>query len=217
MSRLLVLCTLICLGCAKAENEPPPPPADSAALSQPASPQASLDSAAPLPRGIDWARDLDSLAPNPFPAPSGTWVARFDGVGPVVVGLSVAEATARYGPGYAPSADSEGCDYVSIPGGPPGVMVMVEGARLVRVDVYDARIATDRGLRIGDTEADVRRAYSGLVQQESHPYSGPEWHYLVVTPPGDSTHKLIFETNGWRVMGYRVGLAEPVAYIEGCL
>lgn len=170
---------------------------------------------APIPTGIDWARDLDSLAPNPFPAADPRWVVRFDGVGPVVVGLTVAEATARYGAGFEAPPDTEGCYSAAIPRGPRGATVMVEGDRLVRVDVHDARIATDRGVRIGDTEADVRRAYDGLVRVEEHPYSGPEWHYLIVTPQ-DTTHALIFETDGWRVLSYRVGLAWQVAYIEGC-
>lgn len=217
MKGLPIVWFLLCLGCASAERTQDPSAADSAAFAQPASATRAVASDEPIPRGIDWVRDLDSLAPNPFPPPSSRWVARFDGLGRIVVGLTVAEATARYGPGFAPSAESEGCDYVSIPGGPPGAMVMVEGDRLVRVDIFDARIATDRGIRIGDTEADVRRAYPGLVRQEEHPYSGPEWHYLIVTPPDDSAFKLVLETDGWRVVNFRVGLAKPVEYIEGCL
>lgn len=37
-----------------------------------------------------------------------------------------------------------------------------------------------------------------------------------MTPPDDSTYKLVLETNGWRIVSYRVGLAGPVEYIEGC-
>jgi hypothetical protein len=215
MKRHRIACLLLCLGCASA-NDRAPSSTTEAASAGPVTASAAVDSSAPIPSGIDWTRDLDSLAPNPFPPPSPTWIARFDGLGAVVVGLSVAEATARYGPGFAPPPDSEGCDYVSIPGGPPGAMVMVENDRLARIDIYDARLATDRGIRIGDTEADVRRAYPGLVRQEEHPYSGPEWHYLIVTPTRDSTYKLVLEIDGWRVVSFRVGLAKPVEYIEGC-
>lgn len=210
-----ILSLLLCVGCASANTTTLP-----ATAAQPSAERVTAagaaDSSAPIPRGIDWTRELDSLAPNPFPPPSSQWIARFDGLGPVVVGLSVTEATARYGAGFVLPADADGCGYVAIPGGPLGAMAMIENDRLVRIDVYDARIATDRGIRIGDTEADVRRAYPGLVRQEDHPYSGPEWHYLVVTPASDSMYKLVLETNGWRVVSYRVGLAKPVEYIEGC-
>lgn len=211
----LVVLAGVCCASPDADRASSTPDSSLASVSDRSSPPG--DTTDPIPRGIDWARDLDSLAPNPFPPPSADWVARFDGLGPVTVGLSVAAATARYGAGYAPPPGTEGCDYVRIPGGPVGALVMIERDSLVRIDITDARIATDRGVRIGDTETDVRRAYGGLVRQESHPYSGPEWHYLVVTPAQDSTRRIIFETNGWRVISYRVGLAKQVGYIEGCL
>lgn len=179
-------CALLLVACersAPSNNAPSAADSSLASVSDRSSPPG--DSTDPIPRGIDWARDLDSLAPNPFPPPSSDWVARFDGLGPVTVGLSVAAATARYGAGHAPPPDTEGCDCVRIPGGPVGALVMIER--------------------------------DSLVRQESHPYSGPEWHYLIVTPAQDSTRRIIFETDGWRVVSYRVGLASQVGYIEGCL
>ncbi len=93
---------------------------------------------------------------------------------------------------------------------------MIEDARLVRVDIDSSLVATAAGIRVGDTEDDVRRAYGRLVQQRPDPYSGPEWHYLIVTPASDSTYRIIFATNGIRVLNYRVGFRSQVDYIEGC-
>lgn len=68
-----ILCLLLCLGCPAPKNTTP----------------AAADASSPIPRGSDWMRELDSLAPNPFPPPSATWIARFDGLGALAVGLSV--------------------------------------------------------------------------------------------------------------------------------
>jgi hypothetical protein len=43
-------------------------------------------------------------------------------------------------------------------------------------------------------------------------------HYLTVVPPSsaDATYRIIFETDGKRVVNYSAGLKPQVEYVEGC-
>jgi hypothetical protein len=207
--RLLVVGAITLFACARADEQPLPEQTASTATIT------SVADTSGVVHGTDWAL-LDSAAPNPFPPPFAGWIARADGVGEVRVGISADEATKRYGTSFLPPSDSESCAYIELSGAPKDVDVMIESGQLVRIDVRNTRVATDRGVRIGDSEADVRRAYAELVQQTPHPYAGPEWHYLTVRQPNDPVHAIVFETNGKRVLNYRVGVARAVQYIEGC-
>lgn len=112
--------------------------------------------------------------------------------------------------------EKQACDYVSLPVLPAGVGMMVFGDTVVRIDVDTTGIRTREGIRVGTPEPDVVATYAGRVRVESHPYSGPEWHYVIVTPPSDSTFRMIFETDGKRVRSFRVGFRRAVDLIEGC-
>lgn len=164
----------------------------------------------------EWHRDLAADAPNPLPGPDSSWIARFDGLNELRVGQTIDELRTRWGDDLVFAGDSGGCDYAFLRRTPAGVALMIEDARLVRIDIDSSLVATAAGIRVGDTESDVRRVYGSLVQQRPDPYSGPEWHYLVVTPAPDSTFRIIFATNGIRVLNYRVGFRGQVDYIEGC-
>jgi hypothetical protein len=109
----------------------------------------------------------------------------------------------------------DGCGYVAIRDAPDSLGFMVEGRRLVRVEVRGGPTPTAAGARIGDSEARIEALY-GQVRVEPHKYT--DGHYLVVMPgaPADTIHRLVFETDGQRVTTYRAGLFPPVAYVEGC-
>jgi hypothetical protein len=94
--------------------------------------------------------------------------------------------------------------------------VMVENDTIVRFDVRDSILSTEAGARIGDAEAKVLELYRGRVTVEPHKYTGPEGHYLVVATPGDSTLRIVFETNGKTVTTFRAGRRPQVDYVEGC-
>jgi hypothetical protein len=67
------------------------------------------------------------------------------------------------------------------------------------------------------TETQVRALYPGRIRTEPHKYTGPEGHYLLCEPreASDSSYRLIFETDGQRVLNYRAGLRPAVQYVEG--
>lgn len=185
-----------------ADGEPPPTP-DSIAAAAP--------EGAPAP------------APAPTPAEQPAWALRVDGAGPLRVGMTFDEARAALGGDLRmsdlPAGADEGpdrCDYPTSAQLPPGVAVMVQGGRVVRVEVDSGGVPTAEGARIGDTEARVQALYPGRVTVSPHKYT--DGHYLTVRPaaPSDTTHLLVFETDGRVVERFRAGQKPQVQYVEGC-
>jgi hypothetical protein len=152
-----------------------------------------------------------------------SWAVRFDGAGPLRVGMTFEEAKAALGGALAMSAQAAGpdeglsrCQQLQSPSMPAGTWVMLEGQRVVRLDVDSGPVATVEGARIGDTEARVQQLYAGRVTVQPHKYT--DGRYLVVRPSAaaDSTHLLVFETDGNVVTRFRGGRRPQVEYVEGC-
>src|SRR5437763_10683689 len=102
--------------------------------------------------------------------------------------------------------DDTNCFYFHPKTGPPGLAFMVVDGRVARVDVDEkCPIATDRGAKIGDTEAAIRRLYPGRVRVTRHEYV--DGHYLTVVPKERRYrgYRIVFETDGKRVTSYRAG------------
>jgi len=131
--------------------------------------------------------------------------------------MTLAQAnTALGGILNVPSSLDE-CDYVRPKTTPRDVAFMVEKGRISRIDVTNSStIATTAGARIGDTEERIRSLYPGRVISQPHKYT--DGRYLVVTPanPADSAFRIVFETDGTRVLRYRSGIRPAVEYVEGC-
>jgi hypothetical protein len=159
---------------------------------------------------------------HPSQAADPSLTVRPDGVGPVRVGMTMERARTALGHfrlirfDYTAPIDSMACAYGMSVRLPPGVRMMVEGARVVRVDVDSGAVATAEGARVGDTEARIQQLYAGRVQVQPHKYT--DGHYLVVRPAeaSDTTHLLIFETDGRVVQRFRGGQKPQVEYVEGC-
>jgi hypothetical protein len=115
-----------------------------------------------------------------------------------------------------PGAETTGCDYASADGVPAGVTIMVEDGRVGRIEVIKGDVATSTGARIGDSESTVKKLYPQQVNITPHKYT--DGHYLTVVPksPADSAFRIIFETDGVRVLRYRAGILPQVEYVEGC-
>lgn len=130
--------------------------------------------------------------------------------------MTLEQANAALGNDLAIPAKLEECDYVRPKSGPKGIAFMVEQRRISRVDVSEGDIATSAGARIGDSEAKIQSLYPGRVAVQPHKYT--DGHYLVVTPasPADSAYRIVFETDGSKVLRYRSGRQPAVQYVEGC-
>jgi len=139
------------------------------------------------------------------------------GIGPLRTGMTLPEASAALGDALVvPSgADTAGCRYVQWRTGPAGVRVMVEGGRIVRVDVDSVGVRTAAGAGIGDSEDQIQRLYPGRVSITPQKYTSG--HYLTVIPnASDSTSAIVFEASGGKVTRFRAGGRPQVEYVEGC-
>jgi hypothetical protein len=134
------------------------------------------------------------------------WVVTEAGAGPIQVGMTADDIR----PHVATLGQLEGCMYAKVPAA-PGLLVMLFGGKVVRLDVIAAGLATAAGARVGDTEQRVRELYPG-VQVEPHKYT--DGHYLVVD--ATARRRLVFETDGARVTRYRAGAVPQVDWVEGC-
>ena len=159
----------------------------------------------------------DSVAEQPLDSPPDRWNVTAETYGPVRMGMSADELRSMLGPLLAPRDSlAADCDYLAIGPDGPEVLFMIVAGQLVRVDVRDSSVATLRGARIGDSEANIGRLY-GADRVMSTPHAYTDGHYLTVAPAGaGDNHRLVFETDGNAVTEYRAGLLPMVGWVEGC-
>ncbi|MGK2961055.1 MAG: hypothetical protein ACSLFK_02790 [Gemmatimonadaceae bacterium] len=146
-----------------------------------------------------------------------TWVVNTRGIGKLSAGMTLKEANAVLDGTLIIPAKLEECDWVRVRGAPDGLLMMVQKGRISRIDIIrSSTIETGAGAKIGDTEARIKALYPGRVAVEPHAYT--DGHYLVFTPPAaaDSSFRIVFETDGQKVLRYRSGLMPAVEYVEGC-
>jgi hypothetical protein len=157
-----------------------------------------------------------------------------NGIGPIRVGMTVAEAEASAKVKLIEKggrAGIGGCYFLRPQSGPQNLALMVisdrEDNRIVRtqdriarVDVYKgSRITTSSGAKIGDTETQIKSLYPNRIQVTPHQYTGPQGgHYLTFKPKDsiDRDFRLVFETLQGRVTQFRSGKVPEVEFVEGC-
>ena len=137
------------------------------------------------------------------------------GIGPIHAGMTVAQANAAVGGGFsAPPGSGDGCTYAVLTKAPKGLAVMLEKGRIARVEVRSGDIATTTGAKIGDSELRVMALYSGKITTTPHKYL-PNGHYMTVAPTA-ANNRIVFETDGNKVINYRSGQQPQVEYVERC-
>jgi hypothetical protein len=140
------------------------------------------------------------------------WTASATAVGPVRIGMTVAQAERALGSPFEPSSDSGECVYRKSAAAPPGVLFMQVGGRIVRIDITEPRVRTANGIEVGSSERDVRAAYGSAIAISPHKYTAGR--YLTVAD--DADHRVVFETGEERVTRYRAGRLPEVEWVEGC-
>ncbi|MGH9421718.1 MAG: hypothetical protein ACRD3J_17200, partial [Thermoanaerobaculia bacterium] len=171
---------------------------------------------------------IAETAPEPAPvstpvAPPATqpplptvskWVVTPAGIGPVRAGMPVAEANAALGGILVVPARASACYYVQPKSEPKQIAFMVEKGEIARVEVQaGSDITTTEGAKIGDTEDRIKALYPGIEVRPSKYGSG---HTLVMTPKSGGNNRIVFETDGKKVVSYRSGRMPAVEYVEGC-
>ena len=141
-----------------------------------------------------------------------SWRLSKQGLGPLRVGVTVADIESLTGRQMVKSYGSRPCTQWSLEGAPRGLSLMTANGRLARVDVYrGGRWRTTKRIGLGTRAGVVRRRYDH-VRTQPHPYTNGK--YLIV---GGRKRGLIFETSAkGRVTSFRGGRSREVRYIEGC-
>jgi hypothetical protein len=157
-----------------------------------------------------------------------------NGIGPIRVGMTVAEAESSAKVKLVEKggrAGIGGCYSLHPQSGPQNLSLMVisnrednrivrNQDRIARVDVYKgSRITTLSGAKVGDTEAQIKALYPGQIKVTPHHYTAQQGgHYLTLMPKDavDRDYRLVFETLGGRVTQFRSGKLPEVEFVEGC-
>jgi hypothetical protein len=145
------------------------------------------------------------------------WQISIRSAGPVRFGMTVDEANAAAGVQVRDDTSNQ-CTTWHLASAPDGVLFLAEGHRVVRVDVLGPGVRTRSGVGVGDTEEGVRQAYGDRIVVTPYTAYADSGHYLTFVPreSADTAYRLIFETDGAKVMRYRAGLRPAVEYVEGC-
>lgn len=162
------------------------------------------------------ARPESSGPPGPARAAAALpdlhqWRLTRHGFGRLKVGLNRAKIERRTGRSLKYVYNTGPCAIWGLRG-VRGISIMTVRGRLARVDISRGSWRTSLGIRIGDSESEVRDRYPGLRTQQ-HAYD-PAGEYLIVPGP---RRRVVFETNGDdEVTAFRGGRVPEVMYVEGC-
>lgn len=141
------------------------------------------------------------------------YVVAFNSFGSVKTGMTVAQAAQVLGISLVRGKGYEDACYYVDSQSLQGVRFMITGGKIARIDISSSRYATDKGAKIGDTEDRIKSLYPGI---SIHPQKYDEKKHDMEIYSADEKYLIIFETDGSRVTGFRVGNAEEVGYVEGC-
>ncbi len=143
------------------------------------------------------------------------WVLREDGIGPVKIGMTKVQLKAALHDKLSEDdAATENCYYLT-PSKHPHVGFMMIGERVARIDVGDQSIPTSTGIRVGDSEARVKKIYGAALKIDPHQYID-DGHYLTVRSKNNK-YGIRFETDKGKIAAFYAGAFEAIQYVEGCL
>ena len=150
----------------------------------------------------------------PAPGSISDWVVTATSFGRLRLGMPVAQVASVLGDTARPA--DERCGYVAPSALPDSVSVMIVNDTAFRVDVRNPQVRTAEGAAIGDTEQRIAELYGRQLRTEPHKYTNGR--YLIATPlaAADSAFRIVFETDGSRVVNYRAGRLPVVLWVEGC-
>lgn len=140
------------------------------------------------------------------------------GLGPVRVGMTVAQAGAALGrPLHDLGSPTEECTLYGAESGYDGLAFLVARGVVARADVIGGTTTTAAGVAIGQSEAEAQRRYGNRLAVTPHDFQiGGHYLTLVPTDPADAGYRLVLETDGGAVTSMRAGRLPEVELTEGC-
>lgn len=174
-------------------------------------------------------------SPSPTAGLSATSRVGLRNVGPVVVGMTIAELAKAAGvpltrqPDFDQAVAQKNCAFMSpstIPGyvPPPDsgnkspLAFMIVDGKVARIDILGGSFSTAAGIKVGSSEQAVLAAYGNSSPLPPRPSIGPPYRYLTATPrqAADKNYRMVFESDGAKVVQFRVGQLPQVENKQGC-
>ena len=118
------------------------------------------------------------------PAISSQWVITINGYGSISEGQSVKEAekllgTKLYNHNPYPNASDEDCSYYSTSSNNKSpIIYMVKNKKIIRIEISQNNISTDKGARIGDTQETLKKVYGNALEWGNNRYDDLPIAYL---------------------------------------
>ena len=162
---------------------------------------------------------LAALVPaSPAPAQDPTYPLTPQGYGPVLIGMTRDQVAAALGTRLEGDAidDANVCIEMGAASGYPDLYFLFENGLLARISAGErSPVRTPRGIGIGASAAEVRRAYGRTVQAETHTYLGRPAEYLTFWVRRNRSG-VRFETGIDRRVAVIHAGNDAILYIEGC-
>lgn len=156
-------------------------------------------------------------------------------VGPVVIGMTIEQLSQAAGvplirqPDFDVATAEKKCAYIS-PGTIPGYVpppnsgnksplaFMIVDGKLARIDILGGEFKTRAGIKVGSTEQEVQNSFGNSSPLPPRAFIGPPYRYLTATPrqADQANFRLVFESDGAKVVQFRVGQLPQVEWKNGC-
>jgi len=140
-----------------------------------------------------------------------------EGIGPVLVGMTEAEAERAGDFKFSPDPyDTGQCNYLSSDS-VKDVGFMFSKGTLARIDSRNPNSETLSGVGVGDSEGDVYEAYGNQIASEANVYDPENASYLTYVPEDSSDNtRVIFDVQQGEINTIRAGRLPEINYVEGC-
>lgn len=148
------------------------------------------------------------------------WQLSEGGLGPIKIGMTVdqAEKAAQKKFLLEPvdgQYRTEACRFATLKNGPKEVFLMLNHRTIVRIDVKNPEIKTTQGFHLGSNADTVKTLNKGKIEAYPNKYEADK-ETVVVTPKEKSNLRLVFDTDGKKILYMRAGKTPEVEYVEGC-
>lgn len=164
------------------------------------------------------------------PATAADQILTSDGLGPVKIGMTQRQAERVLGARLKspfPSERRNICwNAIRADRVDPWIYYVLLNGRVASIEIthlplggptVTPRIATDKGIRIGDTDAKVKDAYGPNVKVRVDSQADSEEEGSVITAlAADKSRGFVFVTSGRKVIEVRAGLPDAIEMMEGC-
>ena len=160
---------------------------------------------------------MAALLALPMLAQAGDWTVRFDGAGPLKIGMKFETVNKILGEQMKRTPKElrsvYNCYQVE-PARQPGLLLMFIDDVLKRVDVMEEGIASERGIGLGDPVGKVERSYGEAIVRAAQLRDPGEQTLTVMA--GGGQYAMRFETGKGKITAVYAGEWQQVLHTEGC-